>query len=99
MKDTAVLLADFFAQDDLARLTADAGELLDCPLMVIDDAFRVTAHYAPPALPIPCLTAPYSRAPSPMRRAPSSAEVRRCPPERRTMWRWRIVPVAAALRP
>ena len=48
MKDTAALMADFFAQDDLARLTADAGELLDCPLMVIDDAFRVTAHYAPP---------------------------------------------------
>ncbi len=42
------MLADFFAQDDLARLTADAGELLDCPLMVIDDAFRVAAHYAPP---------------------------------------------------
>lgn len=48
MKDTAALMADFFAQDDLARLTVDAGELLDCPLMVIDDAFRVTAHYAPP---------------------------------------------------
>ena len=48
MKDTAALLADFFARDDLARLTADAGELLDCPLMVIDDAFRVAAHYAPP---------------------------------------------------
>lgn len=47
MKDRAALMADFFAQDDLARLTADAGELLDCPLMVIDDAFRVTAHYAP----------------------------------------------------
>lgn len=47
MKDTAALMADFFAQDDLARLTVDAGELLDCPLIVIDDAFRVTAHYAP----------------------------------------------------
>ena len=99
MKDTAALMADFFAQDDLARLTVDAGELLDCPLMVIDDAFRVTAHYAPLGFTDPLLTAPYSRAPSPMRRAPSSAEVRPCPPERRTMWRWRIVPVAAALRP
>lgn len=48
MKDTTALLVDFFAQDDLARLTADAVELLDCPLMVIDDAFRVAAHYAPP---------------------------------------------------
>ena len=48
MKDTAALMVDFFAQDDLVRLTADAGELLDCPLMVIDDAFRVAAHYAPP---------------------------------------------------
>lgn len=48
MQDTAALLADFFVQDDLARLTADAGELLDCPLMVIDDAFRGAAHYAPP---------------------------------------------------
>ncbi len=48
MKDAAALMVDFFAQDDLARLTADAGELLDCPLMVIDDAFRVAAHYTPP---------------------------------------------------
>lgn len=89
MQDTAALLADFFAQDDLARLTADAGELLGCPLMVIDDAFRVAAITRRRALLIPCLTAPYSR-------ASSSAEVRRCPPERRTMWRWRTAPVAAA---
>ena len=44
---TEALLADFFAQDDLKSLASDAGELLDCPLMVIDDAYRVTAQHMP----------------------------------------------------
>lgn len=99
MKDTAALMADFFAQDDLARLTADAGELLDCPLMVIDDAFRVTAHYAPSGFTDPLFDRAVQQGAITYGRAPSSAEVRPCPPERRTMWRWRTVPVAAALRP
>ena len=45
--DTTTLLTDFFDQDDLAQLTTDAGKLLGCPLMVIDDAFCVAAHYTP----------------------------------------------------
>ena len=41
------LLAEFFAQDDLKSLAADAGTLLDCPLLVLDDTFHVTAHHRP----------------------------------------------------
>lgn len=81
MQDTTVLLADFFAQDDLARLTADAGELLDCPLMVIDDAFRVAAHYAPPGFADPLFDravqqgAIISRSPALSARRPDYVEV------------------------
>ena len=42
------LLSDFFSQDDLGRLAADAGEILNCPLLVIDDTFHVVAHYTTP---------------------------------------------------
>ncbi len=41
------LLAEFFAQDDLKSLAADAGTLLDCPLLVLDDTFHVTAYHRP----------------------------------------------------
>lgn len=41
------LLAEFFAQDDLRQLAADAGTLLECPLLVLDDAFHVAAHHCP----------------------------------------------------
>ena len=44
---TGTLLADFFSRDDLKRLTMDAGALLACPVLVLDEAFRVVAHYAP----------------------------------------------------
>ena len=42
------LLSDFFSQDDLGRLAADAGEILNCPLLVVDDTFHVVAHYTTP---------------------------------------------------
>ena len=41
------LLGEFFAQDDLKRLAADAGALLGCPMLVLDDTFHVAAHYLP----------------------------------------------------
>ena len=41
------LLSEFFAQDDLKALAADAGALLECPLLVLDDTFHVTAHHRP----------------------------------------------------
>ena len=41
------LLAEFFAQDDIKALAADAGALLECPLLVLDDTFHVTAHHRP----------------------------------------------------
>ena len=44
---TDALLAEFFAQDDLKLLAADAGALLECPLLVLDDTFHVTAYHRP----------------------------------------------------
>lgn len=44
---TDALLAEFFSQDDLKTLADDAGALLECPLLVLDDTFHVTAHHRP----------------------------------------------------
>lgn len=41
------LLDDFFESDSLNRLVADAGALLDCPLLVVDDTFHVVSSYKP----------------------------------------------------
>ena len=41
------LLGEFFTQDDLKQLASDAGALLGCPLLVLDDTFRVAAHFLP----------------------------------------------------
>ena len=45
--DTEKLLRDFFEKDDTDKLTRDAGETLGCPLLVINDTFRVIAHFSP----------------------------------------------------
>ena len=42
-----VLLEEFFSQDDLRQLALSTGELLGCPLLVLDDTFHVAAHYLP----------------------------------------------------
>lgn len=41
------LITEFFEQDDLQQLVLDVGVYLDCPLLVLDDAFRVVAHFCP----------------------------------------------------
>lgn len=41
------LLSDFFRQDNIAKLVLDCGEILGCPLMVVDETFHVVAHYTP----------------------------------------------------
>ena len=41
------LLEEFFSRDDLRQLALSAGELLDCPLLVLDDTFHVAAHHLP----------------------------------------------------
>ena len=41
------LLEEFFSQDDLRQLALSTGELLDCPLMVLDDTFHIAAHRMP----------------------------------------------------
>lgn len=43
----SILTSDFFDRDDIDLLTEDAGKILGCPLMVIDDTYRVAAHYSP----------------------------------------------------
>ena len=45
MCSAETLLEQFFAQDDLGKLTVSTGELLGCPLLVLDDTFHVAAHY------------------------------------------------------
>ena len=47
MCSAETLLEQFFAQDDLGKLTVSTGELLCCPLLVLDDTFHVAAHYLP----------------------------------------------------
>ena len=44
MCSAETLLEQFFAQDDLGKLTVSTGELLGCPLLVLDDTFHVAAH-------------------------------------------------------
>lgn len=47
--DTGKLIFDFLKQDDLKRLAAETGALLNnCPLLVLDDTFRIVAHFSPP---------------------------------------------------
>ena len=41
------LLEEFFSLDDLQNLTSDAGALLGCPILVVDDAFHVSSQFAP----------------------------------------------------
>lgn len=41
------LLDEFFSQDDLRQLALSTGELLGCPLMVLDDTFRIAAYRLP----------------------------------------------------
>ena len=47
MCSAETLLEQFFAQDDLGKLTVSTGELLGCPLLVLDDTFHVAANYLP----------------------------------------------------
>lgn len=41
------LLDESFSQDNLRQLALSAGELLGCPLMVLDDTFRIAAYRLP----------------------------------------------------
>ncbi len=45
--DVTALITEFFEQDDLQQLALDVGIFLDCPLLVLDDAYRVVAHFCP----------------------------------------------------
>ena len=41
------LLEEFFSQEDLRQLALSTGELLGCPLLVLDNTFHVAAHHLP----------------------------------------------------
>ncbi len=43
----STLVSDFFDRDDIDLLVKDTGKILECPMMVIDDTYHVTAHYSP----------------------------------------------------
>lgn len=45
--ELTTLVSDFFDRDDIDLLVKDAGKILECPLMVIDDTYHLTAHYSP----------------------------------------------------
>lgn len=46
-RDMTALITEFFEQDDPQKLALDVGIYPDCPLLVLDDAFRVVAHFCP----------------------------------------------------
>ena len=82
---TDVLLAEFFAQDDLKALAVDAGALLECPLLVLDDTFHVTAHHRPLGFTDPLFQETVRQGRSPMKPVRLSARVMRCLPGKQTM--------------
>ena len=45
--DLTAFLSDFFRTDSLNQLTADAAELFDCPVMVVDDSFDAVSWHMP----------------------------------------------------
>lgn len=42
------LVTDFFLHDDIKQLVIDAGTMLNCPLVVLDDTFHICAYYTTP---------------------------------------------------
>lgn len=74
------LLAEFFAQDDLKALAADAGALLECPLIVLDDTFHVMAHHRPLGFTDPLFQDAVRQGRFPMRPVQLSVKVKRCLP-------------------
>lgn len=47
METVDALLTEFFARDDLNALTAQAGAMLGCPILILDDTFHVFSSYCP----------------------------------------------------
>ena len=47
METVDALLTSFFARDDLDALTAQAGAMLGCPILILDDTFHVFSSYCP----------------------------------------------------
>lgn len=47
METVDALLTSFFARDDLDALTAQAGAMLGCPILILEDTFHVFSSYCP----------------------------------------------------
>ena len=45
--DMMSLIDTFFKTDDLKALMHQAGQMLNCPMIAIDDAFQIQASYSP----------------------------------------------------
>ena len=45
--DMMSLIDTFFKTDDLKALIHQAGQMLNCPMIAIDDAFQIQAGYSP----------------------------------------------------
>lgn len=45
--DIQTILFDFLSSDELALLVKDIGLFLDCPILLVDGAFKVVAEYSP----------------------------------------------------
>ena len=45
--DWEKLLREFFESDSLDGLLKDAGAMLGCPMLVVDDAYHIVASYVP----------------------------------------------------
>lgn len=45
--DMMSLIDTFFKTDDLKALIHQAGQMLNCPMIAIDDAFQIQASYSP----------------------------------------------------
>lgn len=45
--DMMSLIDTFFKTDDLKALIHQAGHMLNCPMIAIDDAFQIQASYSP----------------------------------------------------
>lgn len=75
--DITALITEFFEQDNLQQLALDVGIFLDCPLLVLDDAFRVVAHFCPVGFSDRCSVTRFHKAQSLMSQARSSVKAQR----------------------
>ena len=90
------LLDEFFSQDNFRQLALSTGELIGCPLLVLDDTFHVAAHYLPLGF-SDALFETAVRCGEITYEAQSSAKMRCSQLVGRTMSSWLIAPIGGVL--